>query len=313
MREKLGVPGDIAATLEGLSEAYTTTGQYDQSMTSLMRALGLARKAGDSGGVAVISRQIGLVLGYQGRFGAAVKSLQDAVNGFRQQGENGHTMAEALNDLAEALARAGRGDEAAAPLDEAEKIQQALKSDALQADILNTRGDIAFYRGDLKGAGQGYDSALRLASSTKENAVTLLSKVNVAKLQAAEGQFQAALRALPSALNGKGSINANLALEISLVKAQAEIGLKDYARADHELQEQLATAQRAGVRFGLARIYYLLGTSTRLSGNAARAADYYTEAVRLLDAVRGDPGAENMMRRADFKMMHDESNRWKKQ
>ena len=181
LREKLGVPGDIAATLEGLSEAYTTTGQYDQSMTSLMRALGLARKAGDSGGVAVISRQIGLVLGYQGRFGAAVKSLQDAVNGFRQQGENGHTMAEALNDLAEALARAGRGDEAAAPLDEAEKIQQALKSDALQADILNTRGDIAFYRGDLKGAGQGYDSALRLASSTKENAVTLLSKVNVAK------------------------------------------------------------------------------------------------------------------------------------
>ncbi len=313
LREKLGVPGDIAATLEGLSEAYTTTGQYDQSMTSLMRALGLARKAGDSGGVAVISRQIGLVLGYQGRFGAAVKSLQDAVNGFRQQGENGHTMAEALNDLAEALARAGRGDEAAAPLDEAEKIQQALKSDALQADILNTRGDIAFYRGDFKGAGQGYDSALRLASSTKENAVTLLSKVNVAKLQAAEGQFQAALRALPSALNGKGSINANLALEISLVKAQAEIGLKDYARADHELQEQLATAQRAGVRFGLARIYYLLGTSTRLSGNAARAADYYTEAVRLLDAVRGDPGAENMMRRADFKMMHDESNRWKKQ
>src|SRR5580698_6881819 len=196
LREKLGVPGDIAATLEGLSEAYTAAGQYDEAMTALMRALELARKAGDATGTAVISRQIGLVLGYQGRFGAAAKSLQDAVNTFRQQGENGHSMAEALNDLAEALARAGRGDESVAPLDEAEKIQQSLKSDALQADILNTRGDIAFYRGDVKGAGQFYDSALRLASKTKENDVTLLSKLNVARVRTAEAKYQEALRIL---------------------------------------------------------------------------------------------------------------------
>jgi eukaryotic-like serine/threonine-protein kinase len=312
LREKLGVPGDIAATLEGLSEAYTTSGQYDKSMTALMRALDLARKAGDAGGVAVISRQIGLVLGYQGRFGAAVKSLQDAVNGFRQQGENGHTMAEALNDLAGALARAGRGDEAAGPLDEAEKIQQSLKSDALQADILNTRGDIAFYRGDLSSAGQLYDSALRLASRTKENAVAVLSKLNVAKLQTAQGNYQSALRLIPSALNSKGSLNANLALESNLVKAQAEIGLKDYEGAEHELQGLLAPVQRAGARFGLARIYYLLGMSTRLSGNPARAADYYSEAARLLDGVRADSGADKVMQRADFKTMYDESNRWKK-
>jgi eukaryotic-like serine/threonine-protein kinase len=312
LREKLGVPGDIAQTLEGLSEAYTTMGQYDQSMTALMRALELARKVGDSTGVAIISRQIGLVLGYQGRFGAAVKSLQDAVNTFRQQGENGHSMAEALNDLAEALARAGRGDESVAPLDEAEKIQQSLKSDALQADILNTRGDIAFYRGDLKAAGQFYESALRIASRTKENDVTLLSKVNLAKLQAAEGQFQAALRTLPSLLNAKGVISANLSLEISLARVQAEIGIKDYALANHDLEQELAKAQRAGVRFGLARIYYLLGTSARLNGNGERAADYYSEAARLLDAVRGDSGAENILRRADVKAMYDESNRWKK-
>ena len=312
LREKLGVAGDIAATLEGLSEAYTTAGQYDQAMTALMRALELGRKAGDSSGVAVISRQIGLVLGYQGRFGAAVKSLQDAVNAFRQQGENGHSMAEALNDLAGALARAGRSDEAAAPLDEAEKIQQALKNDALQADILNTRGDIAFYGGDLKNAARLYDSALRLASHTKENEVILLSRLNLAKVQEADGKFQEALRALQALLNGKGTVNANLALEINLALIQAEIGIRDYARANHELDQQLPQAQRAGVRFGLARIYYLLGTSARLGGSTDRAAEYYREAARLLDAVRGDPGAEKIMRRADFKSMYDESNLSKK-
>jgi tetratricopeptide (TPR) repeat protein/predicted Ser/Thr protein kinase len=144
LREKLGVPGDIADTLERLSEAYTTTGQYDQAMTALMRALELSRKAGNAGLIAIVSRQIGLVFEYQGRFGAAVKSLQDAVNDFRKRGENGLDMAAFLTDLSGALARAGRGDESATQLDAAEKIQQALKNDALMATISNVRGDIAY-------------------------------------------------------------------------------------------------------------------------------------------------------------------------
>ncbi len=86
-----------------------------------------------SGGWRLVSHQIGLVFEYQGRFGAAVKSMQDAVKSFRRQGENGLDMAEFLNDLSGALARSGRSDEAAAPLEEAEKIQQALKNDALEA------------------------------------------------------------------------------------------------------------------------------------------------------------------------------------
>ena len=83
-----------------------------------------------SAALAIVSHQIGLVFEYQGRFGAAVKSMQDAVKSFRRQGENGLDMAEFLNDLSGALARSGRSDEAAAPLEEAEKIQQALKNDA---------------------------------------------------------------------------------------------------------------------------------------------------------------------------------------
>jgi tetratricopeptide (TPR) repeat protein len=312
LREKLGVPVDIADTLEGLSEAYTATGQYEQSMTGLMRALQLARTAGDAHIVAVVSHQIGLVFEYQGRFGAAVKSMQDAVKSFRQQGETGLDMAEFLNGLSGALVRAGRSDEAAAPLEESQKIQQALKNNALQAEILITRGDIAFYRGDIKGAAGFYQSALRLASQTKYNEVLLQSKVNVARVAVSEGRFQEASRGLHTLLNDKGSIAAHLSLEINLELAEAEIGLKDYARANHDLQQELPGAQRAGVRFGLARIYYLLGTSARLSGSAGIAADNYREAAQLLDVIRSDAGAENIMRRTDFKTMYDESNRWKK-
>ena len=76
---------------------------------------------------------------------------------------------------------------------------------------------------------------------------------------------------------------------MNLELAQAEIGLKDYARANHVLEQELPGAQRAGVRFGLARIYYLLGMSARLSGSAGIAAGYYREAAQLLDVIRSDP------------------------
>jgi eukaryotic-like serine/threonine-protein kinase len=312
LREKLGVPGDIAYTLESLSEAYTATGQYDQAMTELMRALELSRKAGDSGGIALVSHQIGLVLGYQGRFGAAVKSLQDAVQAFRAQGENGVNMAEFLADLSGALARAGKGDESSSTLDQAQKIQQALKNESLLAEILNTRGDVDFYRGDYKNAEQSYQSALRIASRTKEDAVTQLSKVNLVRVAVAEGRYQEALRMLQPLLNGKRAAPANLSLQTNLAAAQASIGIKDYARANHILDQELITAKRAGMRFDLARIYYLLGTSARANGNAERGADYYREAAQLLDVVRGDSGAENIMQRVDFKTMYEESNRWKR-
>jgi serine/threonine protein kinase/tetratricopeptide (TPR) repeat protein len=312
LQEKLGVPADIAQTLEGLSVAYAAVGQYDQATTALMRALDLARKAGNARGVAIISRQTGLVFEYQGRFGAAVRSMQDAVKSFREQGENGLDMAGFLSDLSGALAKAGRGDESADSLEQAQKIQQTLKNGVLQSAILNIRGDIAFYRGDFRNARQDYESALRLASQTKDNDVTLLSKLNIARVAVSEDRFQDALRALQPLLNAKRAVSAYLSLQMHLAAAEASIGMKDYARANHDLEQELIVAKRAGARFDLARVYYLLGTSARLNGNTDRAVDYYREAAQLLDVIRGDPGAENILRRTDIKIMYDESNRWKK-
>lgn len=56
----------------------------------------------------------------------------------------------------------------------------------------------------------------------------------------------------------------------------------------------------------LARIYYLLGTSARLSGSGDRASDYYREAAQLLDVIHSDSG-ESILHRTDFKTMYDAS------
>jgi eukaryotic-like serine/threonine-protein kinase len=309
LREKLGVSGGIAETLEGLGEAYTQTGQYDTALTSLMRALELSRQVGDARLTALLSHQIGLVFEYQGRFGAAVKSMQESTKTFRDRGEHGRDMAALLNDLAGALAKAGRGDESPKLLDEAEAIAREVKNDVLMAKILNTRGDVAFYRGDVKGAEQFYRSALALASHAKDNDTLVLSKLNVARAVMVQGGPKEALGMLRPMTNSRAATSAYLSLQSSIVYAQAEVETGDYVRAEHDLEQALVQSEKAGTRLDSARINYLLGASTKLRGTAekGRSSYYYGETLRLLDAIRSDPGAENVLHRNDLKTIYDDA------
>ena len=313
LRDKLGVPGDTAQPLEGLGEAYTHTGQYDLALDSLMRALDLARKANDAQQLAIVSHQMGLVFQYQGRLGAAVNKMQDAVRAFRDQGEKGLGMATYLTDLAGALARAGRGDEAAKPLDEAGTIAQDLKTDSLSASILNTRGDLAYFKGDFKAADQLYQNALRLTARIKDNDIIAQSRLNVANAAIAQGRAKDALNILRPLLKSGGNVSSYLTVRSAIANAEAEIGVKDYGHAQHDLEQTLVTSDKSGMRLDNARIYYLLGESARLSGSTDRrqVAYNYGQAVRLLDAAKSSPGAEKILSRADLKSIYDNASRWK--
>jgi hypothetical protein len=50
-----------------------------------------------------------------------------------------------------------------------------------------------------------------------------------------------------------------------------------------------------------------LATIAREGGNNNDAQENYREAVRLLDAMKKDPGAEKLQQRADFKAIYDAS------
>ncbi len=313
LREKLGVSAAIAETLGGIADVYIQTGQYDTALTSLMRALELSRKTGDARQTAMLSHQIGLVFDYQGRFGAAVKSMQESTKTFRDLDEHGGLMASYLNDLAGALGNAGKVGDAAQPLNEAENIVRELKNDALMADILNTKGDVTFYGGDAKGAEQFYKSALSLATHAKDNDTLALSKLNVARMAMAQGRAKEALSMLRPMQNSTHTTNADLSLQISIATAQAQIETGDYIQAERTLEPSLIQSEKAGTRLESARINYLLGTSTRLRGNAekGRSSYYYGEALRLLGEIKSDPGAENVLHRADLKAIYDDATRWK--
>ncbi len=308
IREKLNVPVDIAQTLHNLGGAYANLGQYDQAMTSYMRGLDLYRKSDDKLGIAVTSNSMGLVFEEQGRLGPALSALHDAVQAFRDAGDRSGTMAQALTDEAGALAKAGRGQESAKLLEEAQGLARDLKNDALTASLLNAEGDVRFYQGDLKSARDSYQQAQRAASHGSDKDGLLTSKLNLARVGVGEGHSQAAvgdLRALAQQADSLGK--KYISVVSTTLMAQALIGNKDYSHARQELQRNLSKSEKMGLRLQNAKIHYWLGSALQASGAASEATPQYREALRLLDEIRKEPGAEHIIERSDLKAIYSEA------
>jgi hypothetical protein len=73
------------------------------------------------------------------------------------------------------------------------------------------------------------------------------------------------------------------------------------------VQRTLSKSEKLGLRLENARIHLLLGMSLRLSGNAAEATAQDREALRLLDEIRKEQGAEHISERSDLKPMYAEA------
>jgi tetratricopeptide (TPR) repeat protein/predicted Ser/Thr protein kinase len=311
LRQKLNDPEYIAETLSALGDVYSATGQYDKALTSVMSALDVSRKANNVRGAAAQSHQIGLILQYQGRLGAAVGAIQDSVNGFRAVDNRSREMVDSLNDLADTLTLAGRAGEAAKPLEEAQGMARDLKNSSVQSALLNTQGDMQFYRGDFKSAKPAYDQALRAASQGKERDKVLVAKLNLARVAIAEGRSSSAITDLRAIVQQADSLNSKyFSLKSSVDMAGATINAKDYARARQDLQRILPISEKLGLRLETARIHYLLGNAVRLGGDAAGAVSQYAQTLRILDDVKKEPGTEHLLDRSDLRAIYDDSNRW---
>ena len=324
IREKLSVPGDIAETLHNLGGAYASLGQYDQAMTSYMRSLDLYRKGGDKQGAAVVSHSIGLVFEHQGRLGPAVDALQDAVREFQALGNRSSVTADALTDLADALAQAGRGSESGKFLEESQGLARDLKNDSLEAAILNTQGDVQFYQGALTSAKDFYQQALRLAGHASDKDTLLTARMNLAQVVIAEGRSGSAisrstissstisdLRSLAQQADSQGRQYISVACSVLL--AETMISNKNYPHAQQELQRGLARSEKLGLRLESARIHYLLGASLRLSGSTGEAATQYREARTLLDEIHKEQGAEHVIDRYDLKPIYADTSQFAQQ
>ena len=305
LREKLNNPNWTADTLHNLGEAYTKTAQYDQAIASYMRAVQIRRNSNDVHNTALEQHSMGMVFLNQGRYGAAVSNLKESMEGFRKADDKSRLMTQVLIDYADALAMAGRGDEIGKTLEEAQTLATQLKNEKLLADVHNTFGDVAFYRGDLKTAKEQYQQGLQFASKAKAPETVLASKLNLSRVAVEEGRAGSAvtsLRELSQEADRKGMKYMQLVGSVDL--ANALINNKDYSGARQELDRALNTSEKLGTRAQTATIHYLLGALASKTGDSTGAAAQYKLAASLFEEIKKEQGAEHALERADLKAMY---------
>jgi eukaryotic-like serine/threonine-protein kinase len=305
LRRKLNEPAYLAETLSVLGEAYSSIGDYDKSLSNLMSALDAARKANDTSASAGVSQLIGGVLVSQGRLGAAVSAMQDSVKGYRAVNNSSLEMVSALNSLADTLAHAGRSAEAVKPLDEAQGLARDLKNEDINSKLLNTRGDIAFYQGDLTAAKTAYQQAAAAAIKAKQRDSALIAKTNLARIAVAEGRSSSAIADLRAAIEQAESLHLKYySVRSSADLAQALINTKDYEHARAQLDSALGQSEKLGLRLQTARIHFLLGEVLRLTGKSSEASSQYSQTRSMLDELKKEPGAEHLLDRSDLQKMY---------
>jgi eukaryotic-like serine/threonine-protein kinase len=307
LREKTKVPGEIVDAVHNLGYTSAVMGQYDQATSYYMKALDLRRSMDDRRGAAMESYGLAGLFGYQGRFGAAINSMQDALKTFREIKDRTYLMGKTLGGYSRALILAGRGDEAKSSLDEALSLSRELKNDGLAAEILGIQGEAFFYAGDIKSAQVSFTQAVEAATRSKEPDTILIAKANLVRVQVQEKRpvAIASLRQLIQQANDLGL--KYVSAESSITMAEAMMQSHDYVHARQELERALLLSDKLGMQPLSARAHYLLATMARDSGNSSEAHDNYREALRLLDAMKKDPGAEKLLQRADFKAIYDAS------
>jgi len=301
LREKLNVPSDIADTVHNLADISMKTAHFDQALTQYLRALDLRRNAGDKRGAAIESSSLGILFGYQGRFGAAVSSEEDALKTLREIHERGFWLVEITSQYGRALAEIGRSDDARKNLDEALTQARDLKSQAQIAQTLSYQADNFYYQGDFKSAAVEYEEALQEASRTSDRQSILLAKMNLAKMAMKQGSYQNAGGTLRGLCEEADTLGLKyLSVECSVYLGEALLDNKNYAPARQELQRALNNSEKLGLNSLLAQSAYLLARSLQLTGNAGEATSHYNEARQLVGEIRKEAGSDSVMKRSDL-------------
>jgi len=313
LREKSKIEADIVLTLHNLAETSVKTGQYDRALAYYVRALDLDRNSGDQRGAAIESYSIGMLFGYQGRYGAAIKAKEEALSTFKSLNDRSFWMTEVLSGYGMALGDAGRLDDAPKPLDDALALSRELKIEGSVAQVLGYQGECFFYRGDFKSAQKLYEQALQFAIRAKEPERIMLSKFHLAKVMLKQGKAMEAAVALRKLASEADSLGLKyLSLAASAYLGQALVDSKDYEHAQQELERVAGKAEKLELRAVLAQVHHSLASALRLSGHGPEAMTHYREALRYLDEIRKDAGSDAVTHRSDLNLIYTQSAQYSK-
>jgi serine/threonine protein kinase/Tfp pilus assembly protein PilF len=305
IREKLKLSADTAESLYNLADLNADLGQYDVAITQYLRALEIRRASGDQVEVAINSSGLGALYAMQGKYGSALSALQDALNGLQQSKDKTWVSAEALANYGNVLSEVGRWDDGRKYLEEAIRIATDVKNDGILAEVLAFKGDSYFYSGQYNAARQHYSHAMLLASKVKNQSLIVRLKFNFASIDVMQNHPAAAIPVLKGLVQETETIGLKrLSVKGSIYLAQASAHAAKLQDAQHGLEGASIQAEKLGLQVEIARAHYLLGQVLRQRGKTNEYLQLYQEATRILDGIRKEPGAEQLLNRSDLRDLY---------
>ncbi len=308
IRARLNQP-EATESQRNWAEMNFKLGQYDLAQTQFVQALNASRAAGDKQMLALESKTLGVLFAVQGKYDAALSSLQDAVQGFKLSNDD-HTWysAEALARYGDVLSIVGAGEEGQKYIEDGLKLATELKEQATIAEALNSLGDSYFYRGQYLPAHQQYMRALQAAGKTLPDQ-NLRARLGLARVDLEQGRASTALPELKKIKQAADSMGLKaLSVQASIFYAQALLATNQAEAARPELESALGQADTLGMLLEKARAHYLLGNALTRAGKPKQAPLHYREAVRILDSiVQGQKTAAHILDRPDLKVIYGEA------
>jgi eukaryotic-like serine/threonine-protein kinase len=289
LREKFNVPDDLAETLHNLAETDATLGLYDQAIDRYHRALDLRRQGDNKQMIAIETSALGTVFGFQGRYGAALASKEEALKTLRDIKDQSFWIADALAGYGNALAAIRRPDEARDNLEQALRMSRDLKDPNETAVVLGFLGDNAFYAGDLASARQFYVQASQSAAHSADHGLILTTKFNLAKIAVDQGHPAENIAVLRSIQEQAGKSGPKfLATQSAIWLGKSYLLAKDPAKAREVLQSAVLQAEKLGLSGLKAQGHSLLSAAIRKLGNSAEADAESKAASQIFDQIQAE-------------------------
>jgi serine/threonine protein kinase/tetratricopeptide (TPR) repeat protein len=308
LRVKLKAPEDIGESLHNLAETNTKLGQYDVALDEYLKAIEAERSMNNERMVAMESDGMAKIFAAQGRYGAALSSMQTALSIFQKSKEMTYPTVEIIGGWGDLLSQVGRKDEGRQQLENALNIARQIKDDAAITLATNWMGDDYYYKGDYFAARQEYEQAFSTSSKTKDTEQILRSKVNEAKVEMALNHGPAQIASLKKLAAEADMLGLkSVSVECSVYLGQALLEKHEYTAARQELDMSLARAEKLGLQILEAKTHYLLARLLVQSNKPTEATAQYREVVRILENISKEDNAGRVLERADLQSIYRES------
>ena len=299
---------DTTDALHDLANTNVLLGHYDAALEQYLKALDAQRASGNKNGIARESGDLGALFAVQGRYDAALKAQKEAVDIFQQLGDRTYMMEAALAGYGQTLSAVGREDEGRRNIEDALKLADTAKNNAITAEAINSLGNSYFFAGDNASARQQYERALQLATKSNLRQQAVLAKLSLAELDVVQGHAQAAIPALKKLQDDANQMGLKAdSVRAAIYLGQALLATNHADAAREELDSAVGRAEKLGLRTDQARAQYLLGAALAAAGKKQEAVPHYREAVRILESISKQDGAARVLERSDLKDVYSEA------